>query len=62
MDQKDPDIGAVNAIVRVGYDYVSQPGVLSEAKPSTEEIVATSDGGLELKGAVPTGRRRRRSA
>ena len=55
MDQKDPDIGAVNAMVRVGYDYVHEPGVLSEARPSTEEIVATSDGGLELKGAVPTG-------
>ena len=55
MDQKDPDIGAVNAMVRVGYDYVHEPGVLSDAKPSTEEIVATSDGGLELKGAVPTG-------
>jgi alpha-glucoside transport system permease protein len=55
MDQKDPDIGAVNAMVRVGYDYVHEPGVLSEAKPSTEEIVTTSAGGLELKGAVPTG-------
>ena len=55
MDQKDPDIGAVNAMIRVGYDYVHEPGVLSDAKPSTEEIVATSDGGLELKGAVPTG-------
>ena len=22
MDQKDPDIGAVNAMIRVGYDYV----------------------------------------
>jgi alpha-glucoside transport system permease protein len=55
MDQKDPDIGAVNAIVRVGYDYVHSPGVLSDARPSTEEIVATPAGGLELKGAVPTG-------
>jgi alpha-glucoside transport system permease protein len=55
MDQKDPDIGAVNAMVRVGYDYVHEPGVLSQARPSTEEIVATSDGGLQLKGAVPTG-------
>jgi alpha-glucoside transport system permease protein len=55
MDQKDPDIGAVNAMVRVGYDYVHAPGVLSEARTSTDDIVATSDGGLELKGAVPTG-------
>jgi alpha-glucoside transport system permease protein len=55
MDQKDPDIGATNAMIRVGYDYVKPPGVLSEARPSTDNIVATSDGGLELKGAVPTG-------
>ena len=55
MDQKDPDIGAVNAMVRVGYDYVHEPGVLSEAKPSTEEIVAPAAGGLLLTGAVPTG-------
>ena len=32
MDQKDPDIGAVNAMVRVGYDYVHEPGVLSAGK------------------------------
>jgi alpha-glucoside transport system permease protein len=55
MDQKDPDIGAVNAMVRVGYDYVHAPGVLSEARTSTDDLVATSDGGLELKGAVPAG-------
>src|SRR6185503_5567588 len=44
-----------NAIIRVGYDYVNAPGVLSDAKPSTEKVVPTSGGGLELKGAVPTG-------
>jgi alpha-glucoside transport system permease protein len=55
MDQKDPDIGAVNAMVRVGYDYVHEPGVLSDARTSSDDLVATSDGGLELKGAVPTG-------
>ena len=55
MDQKDPDIGAVNAMIRVGHDYVNPPGVLSDASPSTDEIVATSGGGLELQGTVPTG-------
>ena len=32
MDQKDPDIGAANAIIRVAHDYVSPPGVLSSAQ------------------------------
>ena len=38
MDQKDPDIGAVNASIRVVHDYVSPPGVLSSAKPSTDDL------------------------
>jgi alpha-glucoside transport system permease protein len=50
MDQKDPDIGAVNAIIRVGYDYVNAPGVLSDAKPSTEKVVPTSGGGARVEG------------
>ena len=54
MDQKDPDIGAVNAFIKVGYDYVNPPGVLPDARPATDELVATSSGGLELKGTVPT--------
>ena len=55
MDQKDPDIGAVNAMIRVGYDYVNPPGVLADAKPATADLAPTPDGGLELKGTVPTG-------
>jgi alpha-glucoside transport system permease protein len=53
MDQKDPDIGAANALVRVAHDYVKEPGVLSSAKPSTEDIQGTPGGGLTLK--VPIG-------
>jgi alpha-glucoside transport system permease protein len=55
MDQKDPDIGAVNAMIRVGYDYVNPPGVLADAKPATADLAPTPDGGLELKATVPTG-------
>jgi alpha-glucoside transport system permease protein len=55
MDQKDPDIGAVNAMIAVGYDYVNPPGVLADARPATEDVVPTADGGLELDGTVPTG-------
>jgi alpha-glucoside transport system permease protein len=55
MDQKDPDIGAVNAVIRVAHDYVSPPGVLSQAKPSTEQLTTTSEGGLTMKGTVSPG-------
>jgi alpha-glucoside transport system permease protein len=55
MDQKDPDLGAVNAIIRVGHDYVKPPGVLSSARPSTEDLVATADGGLELQESIEPG-------
>ena len=49
MDQKDPDIGAVNASIRVIHDYVSPPGVLSSAKPSTDDLTGTPAGGLTLE-------------
>ncbi|MBA3739302.1 MAG: ABC transporter permease subunit [Actinobacteria bacterium] len=55
MDQKDPDIGATNAIIRVAKDYVSPSGVLSAAQPSTEEIAGTPEGGLTLQDSIRTG-------
>ena len=55
MDQKDPDIGATNAIIRVAKDYVSPAGVLSAAQPSTEEIEGTPEGGLTLTESIRTG-------
>jgi alpha-glucoside transport system permease protein len=55
MDQKEPDIGAVNAMIRVAHDYVSPPGVLSQARPSTEELSSAADGGLTLKDTVRPG-------
>jgi len=55
MDQKDPDIGAANAIIRVANDYVSPPGVLSSAKPSTDELTGTPAGGLTLQKPIRPG-------
>jgi alpha-glucoside transport system permease protein len=55
MDQKDPDIGAVNAIIRVGHDYVNPPGVLSSAKPSTDDLTGTPSGGLTLQESIGPG-------
>jgi alpha-glucoside transport system permease protein len=55
MDQKDPDIGATNAIIRVAHDYVSPPGVLSAARPSTDELVGSRGGSLTLQNAIGPG-------
>jgi alpha-glucoside transport system permease protein len=55
MDQKDPDIGATNAIIRVAKDYVSPAGVLSSASPSTDEITGGTEGGLTLQDAIEPG-------
>jgi alpha-glucoside transport system permease protein len=55
MDQKDPDIGATNAIIRVAHDYVSPPGVLSSAKPSTADLAGTPAGGLTLQKSIRPG-------
>ena len=33
MYQQDPNVGAINALGRVGVDAVSSPGVLSERAP-----------------------------
>jgi alpha-glucoside transport system permease protein len=48
MYEKDPDRGAVNAAIAVVADTVSPPGVLSTARPSTEALVGTPEGGLTL--------------
>jgi alpha-glucoside transport system permease protein len=55
MDQKDPEVGAVNAVIGAAHDYVSPPGVLSRARPSTEELVGGPDQGLELKTPLEPG-------
>jgi alpha-glucoside transport system permease protein len=48
MYQQDPNVGAINALARAAVDYVSPPGVLSSAAPSTPGLVP-SGGGLVLK-------------
>ena len=52
MDQKDPDIGAMNAMIRVANDYVNEPGVLSSARPSTDDLTGSPETGLKLQNAV----------
>jgi alpha-glucoside transport system permease protein len=48
MYQQDPDQGAINAAIGAVKDAVDPPGVLSDASPSTDAIVGTPQGGLEL--------------
>ena len=55
MDQKDPDIGATNAIIRVAHDYVSPPGALSSARPSTDELTGSPETGLTLQKTLAPG-------
>jgi alpha-glucoside transport system permease protein len=55
MYQQDPDQGAINAAIGAVKDAVDPPGVLSEAAPSTDAIVGTPQGGLELAEPVEPG-------
>jgi alpha-glucoside transport system permease protein len=55
MYVKDPDQGAVNAGIRAVKDTISQPGVLSQAAPSTDSLQPTPDGGIELENTVEPG-------
>jgi alpha-glucoside transport system permease protein len=55
MDQKDPDIGATNAMIRVAHDYVNPPGVLSAARPSTDDLAGSTGTALRLKGTIGPG-------
>src|SRR5919204_798288 len=49
MDAQDPNLGAVNAGLRVVHDAFVAPGPLSDASPSTGAISGTPKSGLVLK-------------
>jgi alpha-glucoside transport system permease protein len=55
MYQQDPDQGAINAGIAAVKDAVNPPGVLSDAAPSTEDVVGTPGGGLTLAEPVEPG-------
>jgi len=52
---KDPEQGALNAGISVVKDAVSTPGVLSNARPSSEQLTGTPSGGLTLQKAITPG-------
>ena len=49
MDAQDPNLGAVNAGLRVVHDAFVTPGPLSDASPSTAALSGTPKSGLVLK-------------
>ena len=55
MDEKDPDRGAVNAVIGAVHDQFKPPGVFSDASASTENVVGSPQSGLVLKKALEPG-------
>lgn len=52
---QDPDQGALNAGIAVVKDTVSPAGVLSAARPSSDDLTGTPQGGLTLQEAITPG-------
>jgi alpha-glucoside transport system permease protein len=52
---QDPEQGALNAGIAVVRDTVNPPGVLSNARPSTENLTGSPSGGLTLKQPLKPG-------
>jgi alpha-glucoside transport system permease protein len=55
MDEKNPDIGAVNAAVGAVVDTVDPPGALSGAEPSTDDLAGSPKRGLVLERPIRPG-------
>jgi alpha-glucoside transport system permease protein len=55
MDEKDPDVGAVNAAIGVVSDAVDPPGALPEAQPSSDDLTGSPSRGFVLQRPVRPG-------
>lgn len=55
MYQEDPERGAINAAIVGVQGIVGDKGVLSSARPSTDDITGTPQGGLTLQEAIEPG-------
>ncbi len=55
MYQEDPERGAINAAIVGVQGVVSERGVLSSARPSTDALTGTPEGGLTLEEPVEPG-------
>jgi alpha-glucoside transport system permease protein len=55
MDEKDPDVGAVNASIGAIADAINPPGALPAAQPSTNDLTGTPKRGFTLQRPVRSG-------
>src|SRR5688500_16750743 len=55
MDEKDPNIGAVNASIGVVADAVDPPGALPDAQPSSNDLTGSPSRGFVLEQPVRPG-------
>jgi alpha-glucoside transport system permease protein len=55
MDEKDPEIGAVNASIGAIADAVDPPGALPEAQPSNDDLTGSPSRGFVLERPVRPG-------
>jgi alpha-glucoside transport system permease protein len=55
MDRQEPQVGTVNAFVKVFHDWWSPPGPLADASPSTDTITGSTSQGFVLKKPVGLG-------
>jgi alpha-glucoside transport system permease protein len=52
---KEPDQGALNAGINAAKDVFSESGVLTQARPSTDDVTGTTQSGLQLGQPVEPG-------
>jgi alpha-glucoside transport system permease protein len=55
MYQEDPERGAINAAIVAVQGVYSDEGVLSQARPSTDDLEGTPQGGLTLQESIRPG-------
>jgi alpha-glucoside transport system permease protein len=55
MYQQDPDRGAINAAIVAVQETVSEPGVVTQAQPSTETLLGDSESGIRTAQPVSPG-------
>jgi alpha-glucoside transport system permease protein len=52
---KEPDQGALNAGIEAAKGVFTQPGVLTQARPSTDDVTGTTESGLALEDVAEPG-------
>jgi alpha-glucoside transport system permease protein len=52
---KEPDQGVLNAGIQVAKDTFSEAGVLADARPSSDDLTGTPEGGLTLQESIRPG-------